>query len=204
MTTWELFCATKYPETTSLFAPYEVFPLHQDIFSNEGCVWNGICSGKSWYVSTQLYDDYISMYSQRSDWFRIWFIWNHRRVWLVSTSMPSFSPVCLQVHIICVSKCSLYVFTIIPPRLSDPRNFITVLLATREPAEQTTLLFWSAACSVKPVLNWANVCSPNILRTLRRTMIRFLIELLVRRIWFGQSKFYFIHNWLVMRCKLRP
>ena len=26
---------------------------------------------------------------------------------------------------------------------------------------------------VKPVLNWANVCSPNILRTVRRTMIRF-------------------------------
>ena len=45
---------------------------------------------------------------------------------------------------------------------------------------------------------------PNILRTLRRTMIRFLIELLVRRIWFGQSKLYFILNWLVMRCKLRP
>ena len=41
---------------------------------------------------------------------------------------------------------------------------------------------------LKPVLNWANVCSPNILRTVRRTMIRFLIELLVRRIWFGQSK----------------
>ena len=36
--------------------------------------------------------------------------------------------------------------------------------------------------NLKPVLNWANVCSPNILRTLRRTMIRFLIELLVRRI----------------------
>ena len=36
-----------------------------------------------------------------------------------------------------------------------------------------------------PVLNWANVCSPNILRTVRRTMIRFLIELLVHRIWFG-------------------
>ena len=34
-------------------------------------------------------------------------------------------------------------------------------------------------------------------------MIRFLIELLVRRIWFGQSKLYFILNWLVMRCKLR-
>ena len=39
-----------------------------------------------------------------------------------------------------VSKCSLYVFTITPPRLTDPCNFITVLLVTREP-EQTTLLF---------------------------------------------------------------
>ena len=39
--------------------------------------------------------------------------------------------------------------------------------------------------SVKPVLNWANVCSPNILRTVRRTMIRFLTELLVCRTWFG-------------------
>ena len=45
---------------------------------------------------------------------------------------------------------------------------------------------------LKPVLNWANVCSPNILRTVRRTMIRFLIELLVRRTWFGQSKLYFV------------
>ena len=35
-------------------------------------------------------------------------------------------------------------------------------------------------------------------------MIRFLIELFVRRIWFGQSKLYFILNWLVMRWKLRP
>ena len=56
----------------------------------------------------------------------------------------------------------------------------------------------------KAVLNWANVCSSNILRTLRRTMIRFLTELLVRRIWFGQSKLYFILKWLVMRCKLPP
>ena len=56
----------------------------------------------------------------------------------------------------------------------------------------------------KPVLNWANVFSPDILWTLRRTMIRFLTELLVRRIWFGQSKLYFTLNWLVMRCKLRP
>ena len=59
--------------------------------------------------------------------------------------------------------------------------------------------------SLKPVLNWANVCSPNILRTVRRTMIRFLIELLVRRTWFGQfDEFYFVLSWLVMRCKLRP
>ena len=58
---------------------------------------------------------------------------------------------------------------------------------------------------LKPVLNWANVCSPNILRTVQRTMIRFLIELFVRRTWFGQfDELYFVLNWLVMRCKLRP
>ena len=35
-------------------------------------------------------------------------------------------------------------------------------------------------------------------------MIRFLIELLVRRTWFGQfGELYFVLNWLVMRCKLR-
>ena len=34
----------------------------------------------------------------------------------------------------------------------------------------------SSAIWLKPVLNWANVCSPNILRTVRRTMIRFLID----------------------------
>ena len=34
-------------------------------------------------------------------------------------------------------------------------------------------------------------------------MIRFLIELLVRRTWFGQSKLYFVLN-DVMRCKYRP
>ena len=55
--------------------------------------------------------------------------------------------------------------------------------------------------TVKPVLNWANVCSPSILRTVRRIMIRFLIELLVRRTWFGQfDELYFVLNWLVMRC----
>ena len=56
-----------------------------------------------------------------------------------------------------------------------------------------------------PNPNWANVCSPNMLRTVRRTMIRFSIELLVRRTWFGQfDELYFVLNWLVMRCKLRP
>ena len=58
--------------------------------------------------------------------------------------------------------------------------------------------------SLKPILNWANVCSPNILRTVRQTMIRFLIELLVCRTWFGQSKLYFVLKWFLMRCKLQP
>ena len=50
---------------------------------------------------------------------------------------------------------------------------------------------------LKPVLN--------IHRTVRRTMIRFLIELSVRRTWFGHfDELYFILSWLVMRCKLRP
>ena len=44
-----------------------------------------------------------------------------------------------------------------------------------------------------------------MVRTVRRTTIRFLIELLVRRIGFGQfDELYFVLNWLVMRCKLRP
>ena len=34
------FRATKYPETASLFAPYDFFHLHQDIFLSEGRVWN--------------------------------------------------------------------------------------------------------------------------------------------------------------------
>ena len=59
--------------------------------------------------------------------------------------------------------------------------------------------------NLKPVLNWAKVGSPNTLRTVRRTVIRFLIELLVCRTWFGQfDELYFVLNWLVMRCKLRP
>ena len=51
----------------------------------------------------------------------------------------------------CEQVLFVYVFTIIPPRLTDPCNFITVLLVTRE-LEQTMLLllFWSAACCVTP------------------------------------------------------
>ena len=58
---------------------------------------------------------------------------------------------------------------------------------------------------LKPILNWVNVCLPNILRTVQRTMIHFLIEFLVGRTWFRQfDELYFILNWLVMRCKLQP
>ena len=60
------------------------------------------------------------------------------------------------------------------------------------------------ARALKPVLNWANVCSPNIRRTHRRTMICFLIELLVRRIGSDSSKNLLVLSWLVMRCMLRP
>ena len=36
-------------------------------------------------------------------------------------------------------------------------------------------------------------------------MIRFLIKFFVRRTWFGHfDELYFVLNWLVMRCKLRP
>ena len=49
-----------------------------------------------------------------------------------------------------------------------------------------------------PVLN-----CPKYVR--RRSMIRFLIELLVRRTWFGLfDELYIVLSWLVMRCKLRP
>ena len=40
----------------------------------------------------------------------------------------------------CEQVLFVYVSTLIPPCLTDQRNFFTVLLVTREP-EQTTLLF---------------------------------------------------------------
>ena len=60
---------------------------------------------------------------------------------------------------------------------------------------KTNYLEMLSALTLKPVLNWSNVCSANILQTVRRTMIRFLIELLVRRTWFGQfDELYFVLN----------
>ena len=64
--------------------------------------------------------------------------------------------------------------------------------------------FSLAVRPLSPFLTGQMFVRPNIFRTLRRTMIRFLIELLVRRTWFGQCKLYFVLKWLVMRCKLRP
>ena len=57
----------------------------------------------------------------------------------------------------------------------------------------------AALCSLSPFLTGRTVCSPNILRTVRRTIIRFLIELLLRRTWFRQfDELGFILNWLIM------
>ena len=87
-------------------------------------------------------------------------------------------------------------------------NFYSFITSKRKMKNKSVDLIWNTPIlthySLKPVLKWANVCSLNILQPLRWTMIRFLIELLVQRIWFGQSKLYFILNWLVMRCKLWP
>ena len=103
--------------------------------------------------------------------------------------------------------------------VSDESHFSVSVLVTVKVTRQClqTTIFeereeakveWSqgpfAAASLSPFLTGRMFVCPNILRTLRRTMIRFLIEHLVRRIWFGQSRLYFILNWLVMRCKLRP
>ena len=58
--------------------------------------------------------------------------------------------------------------------------------------------------ALSPFLTGRMFVRPNILRTLRRTMIRFLTELSVRRTWFGQfDELYFVLNRLVMRSKLR-
>ena len=45
-----------------------------------------------------------------------------------------------QWYSCCEQVLFVYVSTLIPPCLTDQRNFITVLIVTREP-EQTTFLF---------------------------------------------------------------
>ena len=66
--------------------------------------------------------------------------------------------------------------------------------------------FWPSGKALIPFLTGRMFVRPNILRTLRRTIIRFLIELLVRQTCFGQfDELYFVLTGLtVMRCKLRP
>ena len=61
----------------------------------------------------------------------------------------SWSKMCEHWSKMCEQVLFVHVFTIIPPRLTDPCNFITVLLVSQEP-EQMTLLFRSAACRVTP------------------------------------------------------
>ena len=51
----------------------------------------------------------------------------------------------------------------IKPQVSNGVEYVTPLRG----AQKITKL-------IKPVLNWANVCSPNILRTVRRTYDSFL------------------------------
>ena len=85
-------------------------------------------------------------------------------------------------------------------RASCPRISVDVLGANCDQCRSMVQCCFTSTETVKPVLNWANVCRTYF----GRTMIRFLTELLVRRIWFGQSKLYIVLNWLVMRCKLRP
>ena len=90
------------------------------------------------------------------------------------SSVPTPSVSSVPAHFQCPSalcfQCEqvlfVYVFTIIPPRLTDPRNFITILLVTQEP-EQMTLLFWSAACGV----SWPSHSRPAIAASARHFQI---------------------------------
>ena len=73
----------------------------------------------------------------------------------------------------------------------------TVMFMTDRDTDKTAAL--------SPFLIGRTVCSLNILRTVRQTIVRFLIERLLRRTWFGQfDELCFVLNWLIMRCKLRP
>ena len=66
---------------------------------------------------------------------------------------------------------------------------------------------WPSAKALSPFLTLGEhlLRQSNIVRSIRRTLLRFLVELIVRRAWFGQfDELYFVLNWLIMRCKLRP
>ena len=56
----------------------------------------------------------------------------------------------------------------IPHPHPELRSCVKVEVAVQDSPSLTVLV---VSVDVKPVLNWANVCSPNILRTLRRTMM---------------------------------
>ena len=48
-------------------------------------------------------------------------------------------------------------------------------------------------CPLSPFLIGPTFASPNIVRDFRRTLLRFLTELIVRRTWFGQfDELYFV------------
>ena len=72
------------------------------------------------------------------------------------------------------------------------------LICTKHMSRTLKVMMHGMMSVVKPVLNWANVCSPNILRTVRRTMIRFLIEFLLRRTFVRTVRrtICFVLNWL--------
>ena len=46
-------------------------------------------------------------------------------------------------------------------------------------------LVWPSGKALSPFLTGPTFASPNMVRCIRRTLLRFLIELIVRRIWFG-------------------
>ena len=118
---------------------------------------------------------------------------------VLRVSVTHFSPP-IKVHSSILQYCPFH-YT----NCSSKHWFTTSFL---QPTAIIAYVISLHSCSskfVKPVLNWAHVCSPNILQTVRRTMIRFLIQLLVHQTWFTQfSELYFVLNWLVMRCELQP
>ena len=118
----------------------------------------------------------------------------------VFSKMLIFEQTKLEHIIITSSQKSQYSFKIIchHRRQPDHSDWMFEKSMQKKRYHQFNINFLS------PFLTGRMFVRPNILRTLWRTMIHFLIELLVRRIWFGQSKLYFILIWLVMRCKLRP